>query len=189
MDRQDALKLLDEFVKTESLRKHLLAVETAMGAYARRYREDEQKWRLAGLLHDFDWEACSRPEEHPHLGTGVLKERGWPEEIVRAVLSHGDHTGIPRESLMEKVLFAVDELTGFITAVALVRPSKSLDETEASSVRKKMKDKAFARNVNRDDLLEGAQELGVEFDEHVAFVIEALKPVARELGLQAGVSA
>jgi predicted hydrolase (HD superfamily) len=136
------------------------------------------------LLHDFDWDVCLSPEEHPQYGAGILRDRGYPEEIVRAVLSHGNHTGIPRETPMEKTLFAVDEFSGFVTAVALVRPTKSLADTEIRSVRKKMKDKAFARAINRDDIVQGAEELGVELDDHIAFVIEALKPVAGDLGLQ-----
>ena len=135
------------------------------------------------MLHDFDWDVCPTPEEHPTYGANILRERGYPEEIVRAVLSHGNHTGIPRETLMEKALFAVDELTGFVTAVALVRPSKSLEETDVRAVKRKMKDKAFARQVNREDITQGAEELGVDLDEHIAFVIESLKPVAGVLGL------
>ena len=136
------------------------------------------------MLHDFDWDVCPSPEEHPQYGAGILRDRGYPEEIVRAVLSHGNHTGIPRETTMEKTLFAVDELSGFVTAVALVRPTKSLADTEVRSVRKKMRDKAFARAINRDDIIQGVEELGIELDEHIAFVIDALKPVAGELGLQ-----
>lgn len=183
MDRAQAWAIVEEFVRSESLRRHLLAVEQAMRAYARKFGEDEETWGIAGLLHDFDWEVCPTPEDHPTYGARILQERGVPEPIVRAVLSHGDHTGIPRESRMERALFAVDELTGFIRAVALVRPSRSLSDLEPRSVRKKMKDKAFARDIRREDILKGAEELGVDLDEHIRFVIEALKPIARDLGL------
>ena len=156
-----------------------------MKAYARKHREDEELWGVVGMLHDFDWDVCPSPEEHPQYGAGILRERSYPEEIVRAVLSHGNHTGIPRETPMEKTLFAVDELSGFVTAVALVRPTKSLADTEVRSVRKKMKSKGFARSVSREDIIQGAEEMGVDLDEHIQFVIEALKPVAGELGLNA----
>ena len=185
ISREQTLGLLDEFVKTDTLMKHLLGVEAAMKAYARKYGENEDRWGLAGLLHDFDWESVPTPEDHPSYGARILEERGYPDDIIRAVLSHGDHTGVKRESLMEHAVFAVDELSGFIRAVALVRPSKSLDDVTPKSVRKKMKDKAFARDVNRDDILMGAEELGVELDEHISFVTDALKPVAPELGLNA----
>ena len=157
-----------------------------MRAYARKHGEDEEVWGIAGLLHDFDWEIVPTPDEHPHYGANILRERGYPEYMVRAVLTHGNHTGIERESLMEHTLFAVDELSGFIRAVTLVRPNKSLDEVTAGSVRRKMKDKAFARDVNRDDIYQGAEELGVDLDEHIAFIIEALKPVAERIGLNTG---
>ena len=186
MDRNDAWELLCEFTKTESLRKHGLAVEAAMRHFARKHGDDEEKWAVVGLLHDFDYEAHPTMEEHPFVGARILRERGWPEEIARAVLSHADYSGVTRDSLLEKTLFAVDELTGLITAVALVRPNKSIAEVEASSVRKKMKDKAFARSVNRDDIVKGAQELGVELDAHIAEVIEAMKPAAKDLGLAGG---
>ena len=188
MDRESSLKLLQEFVKTETLMKHLLAVEAAMRAYARKFGEDEEQWGIAGLLHDFDWEIVPSPEEHPTYGANILRERGYPEHIIRAVLSHGDHTGILRESLMERTVFAVDELSGFIRAVALVRPNKCLDEVSPRSVFRKMKDKAFARDVKREDITGGAQELGVDLEEHIDFVIESLKPVAAELGLNNGQS-
>jgi len=158
-----------------------------MRAYARKYGEDEDRWEIAGLPHDFDWEVVPTPEEHPAYGAGILRERGFPEDIVRAVLTHGDHTGISRESLMEHAVFAVDELSEFIRAVTLVRPNKSLDELTPGSVLRKMKDKAFARDVNRDDIITGARELGVDMEEHISFVIESLKPVAGELGLNTGV--
>ena len=183
MDRDSTLKLLREFVKTETLMKHLLAVEAAMRAYAHKFGEGEEEWGIAGLLHDFDWEIVPTPEEHPMYGASILRERGYPEHIVRAVLTHGDHTGIQRESLMERTVFAVDELSGFIRAVALVKPNKSLDEVTVRSVFRKMKDKAFAKDVKRGDITNGAQELGVDLDQHIEFVIESLKPVAKELGL------
>ena len=186
MDRESTLEFLGKHVKTDMLMRHLLGVEAAMKGYARKFKEDEERWGIAGLVHDFDWEICPSPEEHPMYGAGLLREAGYPEDIVRAVLTHGDHTGIPRESLMEKTLFAVDELSGFIRAVALVRPSKSLSDTDARAVRRKMRDKAFARSVSRDDILQGAQELGIDLDEHIGFVIESLKPVASELGLNPG---
>ena len=186
MDRESTLSLIGEYVKTDTLMKHLLAVEAAMRAYARKFGADEEEWGLAGLLHDFDWEAVPSPEEHPSFGAGILRERGYPEHIVRAVLTHGDHTGIPRESPMEHTVFAVDELSGFVRAVALVRPSKSLDDVTPRSVLRKMKDKAFARDVRREDIVNGAEGLGVELEEHIAFVIDSLKPVAGDLGLNAG---
>ena len=177
---------MQEHSKSDSLIKHALAVEATMLAYARKYGEDQEKWGIVGMLHDFDWDACPTPEDHPRFGAEILRQRGYPEEIVRAVLSHGNHSGVPRESRMEKALFAADELSGFVTAVALVRPAKSLDDTDVRAVRRKMKDKAFARAVNREDITQGADELGVDLDEHIAFVIEALKPVAGELGLHQG---
>ena len=183
MDREATNKVVEEHAKSESLRKHLLAVETCMRAYARRVGEDEEMWGIAGLVHDFDWEVCPTPESHPAYGADILRSEGFPEEIVRAVLSHGNHTGIARETLMEKALFACDELSGFVTAVALVRPTKSLSEVSVRSVRRKMKDKGFARSVSRDELVQGAQELGVDLDEHITFVVDALKPVAPQLGL------
>ena len=184
MNRSEAWDLLCEFTKSDSLRKHALAVEAAMSYLARQRGEDEEKWGIVGLLHDFDYEQHPTLNEHPFVGAAILRERGWPEEIARAVLSHGDHTGVSRESLMEKTLFAVDELTGLITAVALVRPSKSIFEVEPSSVRKKMKDKAFARSVNRDDIVKGAEELGVDLNAHIGEVIKAMQSVADDLGLR-----
>ncbi len=181
MDREAAWELLCEYTKGEGLRKHGLAVEAVMRYFARKHGEDEETWAVVGLLHDFDYERF--PDEHPQRGAEILRERGLPEESIQAVLAHGDHLGIPRETLMAKVLYAVDELAGFITAVALVRPNKSLHEVEPRSVRKKLKDKAFARSVNRDDIVRGAQELGVDLDEHVAEVILAMRAVAGELGL------
>ena len=186
MDRATAFALLQEHAKGDVLIRHSLAVEACMRAYARKLGGDEELWGIAGLLHDFDWDVCPTLEEHPHFGARILRERGYPEEIIRAVLSHGNDTGVARESVMEKALFSVDELSGFVTAVALVRPSKSLDETDARAVRRKMRDKGFARTVNRDDILQGAEELGVDLDEHIEFVIQALKPLASGLGLQTG---
>ena len=183
MDRATANLVVEEHVESDSLRRHLFAVETCMRAYARKQGGDEETWGIAGLLHDFDWEICPTPESHPTFGAEILRARGFPEEIVRAVLSHGNHTGIARETMMEKALFACDELSGFVTAVALVRPTKSLSDTKVSSVKRKMKDKAFAKSVSRDDMRQGAAELGVELDDLISFVIEALKPVAPQLGL------
>jgi putative nucleotidyltransferase with HDIG domain len=184
MNRQDAWELLCEYTKSEGLRKHALAVEAAMRHFARKRGEDEEKWGIVGLLHDFDYEIHPTLDKHPAEGASILRERGWPEEIIHAVLSHADHTGVERVSAMEKTLFAVDELSGFVTAVALVRPNKSVFEVEPSSVRKKMKDKAFARSVNRDDIIKGAEGLGVDLNAHIAEVIEAMRGVADELGLR-----
>lgn len=188
MDRKHTLEFLRRHVKTEMLMKHLMTVEAAMRGYARKFGEDEKRWGMAGLLHDFDWEICPTPEDHPAFGAQILREHGYPEEIIRAVLTHGDHTGIPRESLMEHTLYAVDELSGFIRAVALVRPSKSLDEVTPQAVRRKMRDKNFAKDVNREDIIRGAAELGVDLDEHIAFVAESMKPIAAEIDLASGVS-
>jgi putative nucleotidyltransferase with HDIG domain len=189
--RADALALVHEYTASESLRKHMLAVEAAMRAYATRFGEDADRWGLAGLVHDFDYErfpnaAHSADEEHPAHGVRLLRERGWPEDVLQAILGHATYSGVARESKMAKTLFAVDELTGLITATALVRPSKSLHEVDAKSVKKKMKDKAFARGVNRDDVLLGAQELGVDLDEHIQFVIDSMKTRATDLGLGGG---
>jgi putative nucleotidyltransferase with HDIG domain len=183
MDRDQTMEFLRRHVKTEMLMKHLIAVEAAMRGYARKFGEHPDRWGIAGLLHDFDWEICPTPQDHPNFGAQILREHGYPEEIVRAVLTHGDHTGIPRQSSMEHTLYAVDELSGFIRAVALVRPSKSLDDVTPQSVRRKMRDQGFARDVNRDDIIRGAGELGVDLDQHIAFVVESLKPVAAQLGL------
>lgn len=184
VDRATAWDLLQEHARSDVLIKHALAVEASMRAYAKEYGEDAELWGVVGILHDFDWDVCPSPDQHPEYGSKILRARDYPEDIIRAVLSHGNHTGIPRETPMEKTLFAVDELSGFITAVALVRPTKSLMDTGVRSVRKKMKDKAFARNINRDDIIQGADDLGVDLDQHVAFIIEALKPIASDLGLQ-----
>jgi len=161
----------------------MLAVEACMRAYARKFGEDEDTWGITGLLHDFDYEKHPTPEEHPFVGNKILEGRGYSDEVRRAILSHADYSGVKRESRMEKTLFACDELAGFITATALVKPGKSLAEVEAKSVRKKMKDKAFARSVSRDDIINGATDLGVDLEEHIAFCIEAMKGVASELGL------
>jgi putative nucleotidyltransferase with HDIG domain len=183
MDRPSAWNLLTEFTQSESLRKHALAVEACMRAYARRFGADEELWGTVGLIHDFDYERYPSAQEHPHKGNEILKERAYSDEIRRAIMSHADYTGITRETPLEKALFACDELTGFITACALVKPGKSLAEVEARTVRKKMKDKAFARSVSRDDIVNGARELGVDLDEHIAFCIEAMKGIAGQLGL------
>lgn len=175
MDRNAAWALLTEFTQSESLRKHALAVEACMVAYARKFGVDENKWSIVGLLHDFDYEKFPTAAEHPYKGNEILKERGYPDDVRRAIMSHAEYTGVTRETPLEKALFACDELAGFITAVALVKPSKSLDEVDAKSVRKKMKDKAFARSVSRDDIVNGAAALGVDLDEHIAFCIQAMK--------------
>jgi putative nucleotidyltransferase with HDIG domain len=192
--RADALALMEEWTGSESLRKHMLAVEAAMRAYARHYGEDEERWGLAGLMHDFDYErfpnaAQAADAEHPSEGVRHLRTLGWPEDILQAILGHALFTGVPRETRMAKVLFAVDELCGLITAAALVRPSRSVMDLEASSVRKKMKDKAFARGVSRDDVINGAADLGVELDTHIAFVIAAMRASAPALGLAGPASA
>lgn len=181
--RESAWSLLCEYTQSESLRKHMLAVEACMRAYARKYGEDEEKWGITGLMHDFDYEKYPTPQEHPFFGSKVLEEHGYPEEIRRAILSHADYSGVTRETAMEKALFACDELAGFITATALVKPGKSLAEVDAKSVRKKMKDKAFARSVSRADIINGAADLGVGLDEHIAFCIDAMKGIAAQLGL------
>jgi putative nucleotidyltransferase with HDIG domain len=182
-DRESAWCLLTEFTQSESLRKHALAVEACMRAYARKLAADEELWGVVALLHDFDYEKYPSREDHPYKGNEILKERGWPEEICRAIMSHAEYTGVTRDTPMEKALFACDELAGFITACALVKPGKSLAEVEAKSVRKKMKDKAFARSVNRNDIVNGASELGVDLEEHIAFCIDAMKGIAGKLGL------
>jgi putative nucleotidyltransferase with HDIG domain len=181
--REDAWSLLTEHTLGENLRKHALAVEAAMRAYATKYDADLGVWGLAGLLHDFDYEAHPTPEEHPVVGVAILREKGYPAEILQAILSHAPYTGVPRATPLEKTLFAVDELCGFLTACALVQPNKTLFEVKVSSVRKKLKDKHFARGVDRDHILAGAAELGVDLDEHIAFVLKALQDVAPLLGL------
>jgi putative nucleotidyltransferase with HDIG domain len=183
MNRESAWTLLCEYTQSESLRKHMLAVEACMRAYARKFGADPDKWGMIGLLHDFDYEKYPTPQEHPFVGNKILEERGYSEEVRRAILSHADYSGVQRETALEKALFACDELAGFITATALVKPGKSLAEVDARSVRKKMRDKAFARSVSRDDIINGAAELGVELEEHITFCIEAMKGIAADLGL------
>lgn len=192
--RAEALALMHEYTQSDSLRKHMLAVEAAMRAYAAKFGEDQERWGLTGLIHDFDYERYpnaehSPTEGHPAQGVRILRERGWPEDILVAIMGHGTYTGVARETRMAKALFAVDELTGLVTATALVRPSRSVNEVDAKSVKKKMKDKGFARGVNRDDVLLGAQELGVELDEHIQFVVTAMQGVADSLGLAGPASA
>jgi putative nucleotidyltransferase with HDIG domain len=186
--RSDTLALVHEYTASESLRKHMLSVEAAMRAYAAKFGEDEERWGTAGLVHDFDYErfpnnAHSPTEEHPSEGVRILRAKGYPEDILQAILGHAQYCDAPRESQMAKTLFAVDELTGLITATALVRPTKSVHEVDARSVRKKMKDKAFARGVSREDVINGAQELGVDLDEHINFVIAAMQARSADLGL------
>jgi len=181
--RQQALDLLYTHTKTPNLRKHALAVEAAMRAYARKYGENEELWGITGLLHDLDYEQNPTPDKHPLVGIGILQEQGYPEEVIYAIKSHAEYLGVPRRSPMDKTLFAVDELAGFIVAVALVKPRKSLAEVDPPSVRKKLKDKAFARSVNRDDIIQGAADLEVDLDEHIAFVIQAMSEIAGNLGL------
>jgi predicted hydrolase (HD superfamily) len=186
-DRNDAWELLCEYTKGESLRKHAFAVEAAMRACAAQYGgtdEEVDEWGLVGLLHDFDYEMFPTPDQHPFTGSNILCGRGYPDRIIRAILGHATYTGVPRDTLMARALFATDELCGFLVACALVRPSKSLDDMEVSSVKKKLKDKAFARSVNRDDIYHGVEELGVTLDDHIRFVINALRPVQKEIGLR-----
>ena len=183
MDRNEALDIVHEYVMNENLVRHMLAVEAAMRFYAVKYGEDQDIWGITGILHDFDWEIHPSLEQHPLAGAPILRERGVPEEIVQAILSHADHTGIPRQTLMEKALYACDEITGLITAVALVRPSRSLSDLEASSVKKKWKDRAFAAGANRDEIAKATQEFGIDLWEHVSNVILAMRTIAPELGL------
>jgi putative nucleotidyltransferase with HDIG domain len=183
MDRPQAWELLCEFTKSDSLRRHALAVEACVAAYARHFGEDEPKWSVTALLHDFDYEIHPNAPDHPMKGEPILAERGVDDETRRAILSHANYSGVPRESRLEKTLFACDELAGFLTAVSYVKPGRSIFEVDPKSVRKKMKDKAFARSVSRDDIVNGAQELGVDLDEHIAFCIEAMKARAADLGL------
>jgi predicted hydrolase (HD superfamily) len=186
--REEALALQHQYTASESLRKHMLAVEAAMRAYAAHFGEDADRWGLAGLIHDFDYErfpnaAHSPTDEHPAEGVRILRAKGWPEDILQAILGHATYTGVARETRMAKALFAVDELTGLVTATALVRPSRSVHEVDAKSVRKKMKDKAFAKGVSRDDVVLGASELGVDLDTHIQFVVDAMRGAADSLGL------
>jgi putative nucleotidyltransferase with HDIG domain len=183
MTRDQAYALMCDWTPSESLRKHMLAVEAAMRFYARKFGENEEKWAVVGVLHDMDYEKHPSKEEHPYQTVKLLREIGEPEEIIRAILAHADYTGVKAETPMEKTILAVDELCGFITAVALVRPNKSVLEVEVNSVKKKMKDKAFARQVSREDIIRGAELLSITLEEHIANVIEAMKGVAQELGL------
>ncbi len=182
-DREQALDLLKEYTKNANLIKHALSVEAAMRHYAKHFGEDESLWGVVGLLHDFDYEKYPSLDDHPFQGAEILRSRGYDELLVRAILSHANHTNVPRESLLEKTLFSVDELCGLITAVALVRPSKRIADVEVRSVKKKMKDKGFARSVNRDDIRQGPEALGIDLDTHIAQVLEAMRGVAAELGL------
>ena len=186
LDRNDAWDLLCEYTKGESLRKHALAVEAAMRACAKRYgsaEDDEDEWGLVGLLHDFDYEMFPTADQHPYTGANILCGRGYSERFIRAIMGHATYTGVPRDTAMARALFATDELCGFLVACALVRPNKSLDDLEVSSVKKKLKDKAFARSVNRDDIRQGIAELGVDIDEHIRFVIDSLRPLQAQIGL------
>lgn len=186
--RSDTLALMHEYTASDSLRKHMLSVEAVMRAYAEKFGEDVDRWGTTGLIHDFDYErypnaAHSATEEHPAEGVRILRGKGYPEDILQAILGHATYSGVPRETMMAKTLFAVDELTGLITATALVRPTKNIHEVEAKSVKKKMKDKAFARGVSREDVITGAGEMGVDLDSHIAFVISAMQSVADDIGL------
>jgi putative nucleotidyltransferase with HDIG domain len=181
--RDQAIALLHEWIANVNLRKHCYAVEAAMRAYAREYGEDEERWGLTGLIHDFDWERHPDLERHPMLGVEELRRQGWPDDVCRAVLGHAEHSGVPRDTRMAKALYACDELCGFLVACALITPAKSLAAVEVASVKKKMKRADFARNVNRDDIVKGAAELGVDLDAHIAFVLAAMRGIAGELGL------
>ena len=183
MDRQKAWELLTEHTKTEGLIKHALAVEAAMRAYAGKFGEDEEKWGIVGLLHDFDYDQHPSPEEHPLVGAAILEREGYPEDVIYAIKSHADYLDLPRRSLMDKTLYAVDELCGFLVAVALVRPGRRIADVPVKSVKKKLKDKPFARSVNREDIRRGCEGLGVELSEHIQFVVAAMARVAVELGL------
>ncbi|MFA3782899.1 HDIG domain-containing metalloprotein [Melioribacteraceae bacterium 4301-Me] len=182
-NRDYCLSILREYTKSESLLKHAFAVEACVKAYAQKFNEDVELWGNVALLHDFDYEMYPTAEEHPYKGNEILKEKGFSEDFRKTIMSHADYTGIPRNTKLQKVLFACDELAGFITAVTYVRPNKSIEEVEVKSVKKKMKDKAFARSVNREDILKGAEELGIPLDEHIAFCIEAMKKNKELLGL------
>jgi putative nucleotidyltransferase with HDIG domain len=183
--REQAWETLTKYTQSEALRRHALAVEAAVGAYARKFGEDEELWRVTALLHDFDYEMHPTLDEHPQDGAPILREEGYPEEVVEGVLSHAEHLGLPRDTPLKKTLFACDELSGFIHACGLVRPD-GIDTLEPKSVRKKLKQPSFASGVNRDDVYKGAELLGVELDDHIAFVIEAMRPIARDLGLRTG---
>ena len=182
MNRESAFAIVEEYVSNENLIRHMLAVESAMRYYAGKFGQDSELWAITGLLHDFDWEIHPTMEEHPQAGVPILQEKGVPEEIIQAILSHADHTGIPRTTLMEKGLYACDEITGLITAVALVRPSRSLDDLKVKSVKKKWKDLRFAAGANREEIAQGAEEFGVELWEHVGNVILAMRTIGPDLG-------
>jgi putative nucleotidyltransferase with HDIG domain len=184
MNRKDALEIVEQYVSNENLIRHMLAVESAMLFYAEKYDQDQELWGNTGLLHDFDWEIHPTLDEHPQAGAPILRERGVPEEIVQAILSHADHTGVPRETLMQKALLACDEITGLITAVALVRPSRSLDDLKVKSVKKKWKDRSFAAGANREEIAQAADEFEVELWEHVGNVILAMRSIGPELGFE-----
>jgi putative nucleotidyltransferase with HDIG domain len=186
MDRNQAWEIVCEFVQSDSLRKHMLAVEACVAAYARKSGEDEEKWAVTALLHDFDWEIHPNLPDHPTKGEAILAGRGVSGEIRRAILSHAGFTGVPRVTPLEKTLFACDELAGFLTACSYVKPGRSIHEVETASVKKKLKDKAFARAVNRDDILQGAAQLGIDLDQHISFCIEAMRARAADLGLAGG---
>ncbi len=193
-DRGAAWNLLCDYTQNENLRKHALAVEACVRAYARRFGADEQLWGITALLHDFDYErwpnnAHHPTEEHPYAGSQILRQHGYPEEMIRAILSHADYSGVPRQTPLEHALFACDELAGFLTACALIKPNKSIFEVETDSVKRKLKDKAFARGVNRQDVLQGAAELGLPLEEHITFCIEAMKGAAEQLGLRGNLTA
>jgi len=183
MNRTEALAIVHEYIKNENLVRHMLAVEAAMRFYARKFNDDIETWGMVGLLHDFDWEIHPTLAEHPQAGASILRERGVSEIIVQAILSHADHTGVPRQTRMEKALYACDEITGLITAVALVRPSRSLSDLEASSVKKKWKDRAFAAGANREEIIKATEDFGLELWEHVGNVIVAMRQISTELGL------
>jgi putative nucleotidyltransferase with HDIG domain len=183
MTRDQAWEIVCEFVKSESLRRHMLAVEACMTAYAHKFGEAPERWAITALLHDFDWEIHPAAPDHPMKGEQILRERGVDDDVRRAILSHANYSGVSRDSLLERALFACDELAGFLTACSYVKPGKSVFEVDVSSTKRKLKDKAFARNVNREDITGGAQQLGVPLDEHIAFCLEAMKSRADELGL------
>lgn len=189
MDRDEAFAIVQEYVKSPNLIHHMLAVEAAMRMYARQFGQDEEPWAITGLLHDFDWEIHPTLEEHPSAGAPILRARGVPEDIIKAILSHADHTGIPRETLMEKALFACDEVTGLVTAVALVRPSRSVYDLTSTSVKKKWKDRSFAAGADRDQIARGAQELGIDLWQHVDNVIMAMRSIAKQIDLEGSLSA
>jgi putative nucleotidyltransferase with HDIG domain len=189
LSREQAWEILCEYTKSDGLRKHAQAVEACVAAYARKLGEDERKWSVTALLHDFDWEIHPTLDEHPQKGEAILEARGVDEEIRKAILSHANHTGVPRVTPLQKTLYACDELAGFITAISYVKPNRSVYEVDTSSVKRKMKDKAFARSVNRADIVDGAQQLGVPLEEHIAFCVKAMQERAEELGLKGNLEA